>query len=249
MSRPACLALVSLSLLVAAPANAQFKVEQFLTNNRSLNFSFSSDVRLSRFGQNVIASTKLVAQLRNAQDVIDAMIPELNRRLAGGAGAGIVTLIEIRPRPTAFFGENRSLTVDALFHVRKSLIEGDLTVMVPIDILVEKQQIVLRNGAMTVVGHSIGADLLLVTLPVPTPLVRRQVRGEMGKVNDGVRMVNAWLKKQLIDPLRRQVNTVGLQQLTLQSPQIEWRAGDLRISIEISGQIPVAAADAWLASW
>jgi hypothetical protein len=67
----------------SAAASAQIKVENILATG-PVNLSTSADFRFTGFGQYAVVDVAASATLRNAQGIINAMIPDLNKALDCG---------------------------------------------------------------------------------------------------------------------------------------------------------------------
>ncbi|HZP75519.1 MAG TPA: hypothetical protein VFB45_05200 [Pseudolabrys sp.] len=247
MVRTFVLGLATLILVTTAPVRGQFTAEAIL-EKKPLNFFFSSDVTLSRDrnnrNNNVAGSAKLVAELRHASDVLAAMMPELNRRIAKAVGSPdkfVVT--EIRPQFDFASPDNR-LKLEAVLQVHDDGAAGDATFVVPIEISVKNQQIVLENKGATLQSHNL---YWRVGFRVPDRLVRdRSEREVTTKVGSVIGIANSWIKSKLIDPMRRQIDAWRLQQVALKSPKITWSGDALRIEVELSGQAAVTEVDNWI---
>jgi hypothetical protein len=242
--RAILIALTGMCVLAGGSANAQFTIEPIL-DRQPINLAFGADVSLSRFGPNVVATAKAFAALRGAQGIVDAALPEINRRLACVRGRKIgAEVVQIRPQSSyGIIGRADSFTIDVKANVRRcgfGFYGGDVAVSVPVTITARERSIALAAGPVQV-----DSNVYVVSLVrVPEDVVRRATADIKPQVEKVVAMMNRWINSQLFNPaLRRQIAAYSLKVV---SPRLEMQQGVLTVSVELSGQVPVKTVNRWM---
>jgi hypothetical protein len=234
VKRLATLAAVAL-LTLSSSARAQFTIGSVLDNG-PIHFGAGLNVVFTRFGQNVVVTAETFAVLHGAQSIIDAMIPELNRRLDCGKGnrniGAAITQIQAN-------ADQNSLTVTANAHVTgcgrlaSALVNGDVAVSSIVEpVVVRNAQIQLRTKQTTV--QPVGLSLVALG-------TNRAEKEITAQIDQYVGTINKWLNKQFLNSsLQRQVKTYKLQ---IDFVRLTFQGGDLMIRGGLSGQVPISYVD------
>ncbi|MEW6451247.1 MAG: hypothetical protein AB1490_11385 [Pseudomonadota bacterium] len=239
--------LIALLLCVSPAANAQLTVDQ-LPNIRVLG---AVDMTLTQFGGTVAANAKVGATLKNAQAILDAFIPSINKRLACGkkdSKVGI-EILSLSAAPTVGVALDAPFVIQAEANVKdcssSELYGGSISIAVPIGVAVSSNQrtitlrpgpVELRNQGIVLVNFLRAPDLFV------SYTVKKKATPEIGKVAKSFEQkINNMLQTAAVQ------KQFDLYKVAIRSPQVSYRYGDLAVEVEVTGQVAAKTANAWLA--
>jgi hypothetical protein len=244
MKRTGALA-AAIFLTTSVSAFAQFKTEGLLDRG-PIRFGAGLDLQLNKFGRNVTGTATVFAAIRDAQGVIDATIPELNRRLACGKGRTVgVAIARITPSTNATFSQSSPFALTITAHVATCpipLVAGDISVSIPVEVIVRNSSVTLEVPSPRV--RSLGVTAVGF-VPIPNDVIssnaRRRMAPQVGRV---LAIINKWVNRQIQLPaLQRQI---GAHKLQIRSARIDFDGNDLSVALTLSGQTSVARVRRWL---
>lgn len=220
----------------ALPAHAQIKIQDV-----PLDFAVAAETKLQPFGPYEVAATTASFAMRNIQASINGALPGLNSSAACPKNKPGVTFKNIYLQQTS--SDNSPLMIVAEVHVKdchsSPLYEGDISYSVPLSVPHTNQAITLQAGSSNVVA----AGLVLVGLHVPSfILVSTTHRIVDPKISNWVSMINSQIKRG-VDSIKRMMATYSV---AIQSSKLAYVNGDLVVSMQFSGQVPLATANKWL---
>ena len=234
---------LGLGLLVnPVTAHAQFSIEPVLDRG-PIRFGVGIEVELTRFGSAVATSATASAVLRNAQNIVLASLPQLNKRLLcpnGQPNAAITNLELASP-----FGTSE-LALNVLVLVREcsvGLYEGDVRISAPISVSKQGRSVVLAVGPLTIDPQVYAAGFLRVSDSKVSSLVTSKVTPMIAGT---VKRLNDWVTSKLREPsLQKFMRQYSLE---IQTPHLAMKSGDLALAVTLTGQMSIAEADRRLAS-
>jgi hypothetical protein len=235
------LALVAGFILAAHPAaHAQFKIEEILDKG-PLRLSAGIDLQLSRFGSEVAASATAFAVLRDAQDVITAMLPGINKRLACARGKDIgFAVTEISPTQM-IAGRDQQFAFRTIVQVNGcgwTPVAGQITLVLPVNIRTKVNSVYLQTG--TPASES---NLTALGFHVSDSVVRKKIAKFTPVIDDMVKKLNAAINTQMSYPsLRAAVKNYRLQ---ISQASLTFDRGDLRVAVQMTGQASTQTVNSW----
>lgn len=224
---PACLPVV---------AHAQIKIQDI-----PLDFAVAAETKLQPFGSNEVATTTASVAVRNVQASIDGALPGLNSSLrCSPKNRTEITFRSISLQQTD--AQNAPLIVSADVHLRecRGLYEGDELVSLPISVSYSAQAIALQADTLRVapsgfrfVGLFPGPQSLFSakTRKIVEPKLANLISILNGQVQRGLFTVKRW---------------TAIYSVAIQSSQITIQNGDLVVTVQLSGQVPLTTANKWL---
>ena len=235
---------IGIIVFASTSAHAQFRVAPLLDRG-PLRFSAGVDVQLNKFGQNVVGTATTFAAVRGVQNVIDALIPELNRRLACGKGRKYgATISQITPIPNSMSNQGAPLVFQVNAHVAGcslGLVQGDVGVSVPVGLAIRNRTVELRVAQVQVQSQGV---FVVGLFQIPDAAVADAGRQISPQIGQAVAVINRWINSRLAAPAtQKQINAYKLQ---IQSARIDLQGGDLIVTLGLTGQVPLAKADSLL---
>lgn len=220
-------------------ASAQFSIQPILDHG-PIRFGLGIDVELNKFGSNVTASATVNAVLRDAQNLVLASLPHINKRLLCPDGRQRATISSMNFGPT--FGGN-DLILNVLLHVREcnvGLYEGDVKISIPLSVKKDGQSIVLAAAPLTIIPQGVSAFGGWVQ--VSDAKVKSSVDREVSPVMGGaIKKLNGWLASELRDASLQKL--IKQYHFEIQSAQLALQGSDLAFMIKLSSQMSIAEAD------
>jgi|SRR5690242_4235686 len=235
-------ALFALVIAVSASAaQAQIRIQDV-----PIAFGIAAETKLQAFGPNEVASTTASFSIRNIQATIDAVIPGVNSLLKCGARNPELSFKSITLQQA--WTQNAPLTIAADAHVRDchsiALYQGDVIVSVSANIDRTDRSISLTTGKDPPMVTPAGF-VLVGRLPAPNSLVISKTQAMAGpQINRIVDWVNGQIRRGL-DAVKRWMTAYAV---TITASQLTYRNNDLTVSLQLSGQVPLAIANKWLTS-
>lgn len=222
-------------ILGCLPLHADFTIEDVIDRN-PLEIGTGATLRLSKFGSNAVVEMSAFVSLRNAQATIDALLPAINRRLSCDNGHPI----QAELRELRLNSEQSRLSVRTVAHVvdcRVGALEGDVSVIVPLELVATPTAIKLVAQRPIVQSEGV----YLAVFPLPNGVVRRgatKIEPELAKI---VGTLNATLQRQFsheaVTKYRR------LFRLRIETAQTDFDGSHLTVSLKLSGQAPIVAVN------
>jgi hypothetical protein len=225
------------------PTYAQIKIQDI-----PIDFAVAAETKLQHFGNYEVATTTASFAVRNVQASIDGALLGLSSSLACSAKnytEVVVRSISLQQTLT----QDAGLTISADAHVREChsvpWYEGDVSISVPINFTHTAQVIALHADPRDVVVVASGFRFVGL-VPAPSSLVESNARKLVTpKIDKLVSMIDGQIKRGL-NSVKHWMATYSL---AVQSSQVRYHDGDLIVSIQFSGQVPLATANKWLQSY
>lgn len=233
--------LVAIFVLTAVPlAHAQFKIEEILDKG-PLRLSAGVDVRLSRFGEQVVANATTFAILRDAQGVIAALLPGINKRNQCTASKDVgIVVTDITPTQM-IAGASQQFAFRAVVQVsdcQLNSLSGQISIVLPVNVRTRANSIYLQTAP-----PQTESDLTAFGIHVPAFIVQRKIAKFTPGIDEMVKKLNSAINTQMNNPgLRAIVKTYHLQ---LNQPTLTLDQGDLRVAVEMTGQASTQTVNSW----
>jgi len=225
-------------ILLAIPAHAQIRIQDV-----PLDFGLAAETKLRPFGAFEAATTTASFAIRNVQASIDGMLSGLNSSMTcSGANRTQITFKSISLLQS--YAENAPMVINAEAHVRDChsvpLYEGNIAVSIPVALSHTTQAVTLQAGAFDVVPSGF---TLVGFVPAPNSYLASKTRSIVSpKIANLLAIINA--------QVRRGVNSVkhlmSSYSIAIQSAKISSQSGDLVVSLQLTGQVPLTRANKWL---
>jgi hypothetical protein len=225
---------------VALPVRAQIRIQDV-----PLDFAIAAESKLQPFGQNEVATTTASFAVRNIQSSIDGALPGLNSSLACSAkNSTQITFRSIALHQT--FTQDSPLAVYAEAHVRDChaipFYEGDVVVSIPIGVSHTSQAMTLRSDPPSVEASGL---TLVGIIPAPNSILIQNAQQKITpKIGNLIKFINGQVKSG-INSVKR---WTAAYSVAIQSSGISYQNGDLIVSVQLSGQVPLAVANKWLSA-
>jgi hypothetical protein len=230
-----------LGCLCTAPASAQISI-----GNTPIQIVGAIDIKLTPLGDVVTLNTKLLAGIKNAENVFNTFIPQINDaagcRKTRAHYAPVLTKISLGPK---YLVQSRPVEVTADFDLSDCYggfaLSGSGRASFSIIAVAQKNKVRLQVSDLTITS----SGLYLVGVRLSDNRIQKAKDGLQKQLHAKIKSIEAMMNTILartaaLKKIKISVHNVGAIVLSA-------RGGDLTVQVDVSGQVPARAVDQMLA--